>query len=88
MSKETLLQLVEALREAGQRTHLEEEAWGHGACLSKFGRPCDCGVAELNTRVDAAAKALVAEIENEAAKVEELLRGIDRTLMTLAGGKK
>lgn len=52
MSKETLLQLVERLREAGQVTRNTLVWFNYGAS------PWD-----HNAQVDAAAKALVAEIE-------------------------
>jgi peptide deformylase len=56
-----LIELVEALRTAGQR--------GHGYNCAYDGRApeswCDCGVGAANAQVDAAAKALVAEIEGK-----------------------
>jgi hypothetical protein len=61
MSKK-LLELVEVLREAGQ----------HGCdidCRSNVsGQGCNCVESEHNSRVDAAAKALVAEIEGKPRK--------------------
>ena len=59
-NKETLLQLVERLRGAGQMDHL--------SFCNKYGsRPpwdhCNCIASDHNSAVDAAAKALVAGIE-------------------------
>ena len=70
MSKETLLQLVERLREAGQRYHdytYVNTVAGVKLCPAAPGgeaeAPCMCGAKEHNFSVDAAAKALAAEIE-------------------------
>ena len=66
MNKEKLLELVEALREAGQQDHGDIMAGGDiEVCPGIEGnnRFCECGAANHNAAVDAAAKALVAEIE-------------------------
>ena len=71
MSKETLLQLVERLRKAGQRYHdytYINMVAGVKLCPAapggEAGAPCMCGANEHNKKCDAAAKALVAEIED------------------------
>ena len=76
MNQKKLLNLVEALRKAGQVTRNTLLRFNYGAS------PWD-----HNAQVDAAAKALAAELELEAARVEELLRGINRALITMSGGK-
>ena len=62
MSQKKLLNLVEALREAGQQFHRHEL----DPCDERGVRlKCDCGAERHNAAVDAAAKALVAEIEKQ-----------------------
>ena len=75
MSKETLLQLVERLREAGQRYHdytYINMVAGVKLCPAapggEAGAPCMCGANEHNKKCDAAAKSLVAKIERVEAK--------------------
>ena len=64
MNKEKLLELVEALREAGQQKH--HAVYDEGDDFPALGdetKSCYCGLRKHNAAVDAAAKALVAEIE-------------------------
>jgi len=56
MSNSNILALIEALREAGQRRP-------DISCRGQDGLPCACHACQSNAKVDAAAKALVAEIE-------------------------
>ena len=73
MSKKILLALVERLREAGQRkwhVGLEWDTWEncpkHPEGCANPDKPkdvCTCGADKHNAAVDAAAKALVAEIK-------------------------
>ena len=56
MSQKTILALVEALRVAGQRRP-------DISCRGQGGLPCTCHACQSNAKVDAAARALVAEIE-------------------------
>ena len=75
-----LIALVEALREAGQRHHdytYINMVTGVKLCPAAPGgeveAPCMCGAKEHNFSVDAAAKALVAEIEKQSADPQERL---------------
>jgi len=66
MSQKTILDLVEALREAGQREHGIVCDYGEAGICPADGcipGPCECGADDHNAQVNAAAKALVAEIE-------------------------
>lgn len=66
MSQKTILALVEALREAGQREHGIVCDYGEATICPADGcipGPCECGADKHNAQVDAAAKTLRAEIE-------------------------
>ena len=67
MSQKKLLDLVEALREAGQREHGIVCDYGEATICPADGcipGPCECGADRHNAAVNEAAKALRAEIED------------------------
>lgn len=93
MSKSNILALIEALREAGQREHGIVCDYGE-ATICPAGNyipgPCECGADDHNAQVDAAAKALVAEIERVQTEIfrEQQRAEEDNPLNDLRTGSK
>ena len=82
--KEKLLELVEALREAGQQRH--HTIYDEGDDCPALGdetKSCYCGLRKHNAAVNAVAKALVAEIEKAAAKDHERKKWIKAAVRTV-----